>query len=106
MNATTWQSGPLRADLALVAEQITAGSRVLDLGCGMGWFCRWAAENGAASVLGIDLSSNMLDRAHAMLKNREGRVSEIALRVGFGSEKHFSTVFKERFGVSPSQVRP
>jgi DNA-binding response OmpR family regulator len=45
-----------------------------------------------------------LDRAHAMLKNKEGRVSEIALRTGFGSEKHFSTVFKERFGVSPSQI--
>jgi AraC-like DNA-binding protein len=45
-----------------------------------------------------------LDRAHAMLKNREGRISEIALRVGFGNEKHFSTVFKERFGVSPSQI--
>lgn len=42
------------------------GKRVLDLGCGMGWFCRWAAEQGAASVLGIDLSANMLDRARAM----------------------------------------
>jgi len=45
-----------------------------------------------------------LERAHAMLKNREGMVSEIALRVGFGNEKYFSTVFKEKFGVSPSQV--
>ncbi|MFN4254125.1 MAG: ATP-binding protein [Saprospiraceae bacterium] len=45
-----------------------------------------------------------LDRAHAMLKNREGRVGEVALRVGFGSEKYFSTAFRERFGVPPSQV--
>ncbi len=45
-----------------------------------------------------------LDRAHSMLKNREGMVGEIALRVGFGNEKYFSTVFKEKFGVSPSQV--
>jgi 2-polyprenyl-3-methyl-5-hydroxy-6-metoxy-1,4-benzoquinol methylase len=22
--------------------------RVVDLGCGFGWFCRWARENGAA----------------------------------------------------------
>jgi 2-polyprenyl-3-methyl-5-hydroxy-6-metoxy-1,4-benzoquinol methylase len=28
--------------------------RVLDLGCGYGWFCRWARQQGAASVLGID----------------------------------------------------
>ena len=25
------------------------GRRVLDLGCGFGWFCRWAREQGAAS---------------------------------------------------------
>ena len=42
-----------------------AGSHVLDLGCGFGWFCRWAAEQGAASVLGIDVSQRMLERAKA-----------------------------------------
>jgi SAM-dependent methyltransferase len=40
-----------------------AGQRVVDLGCGFGWFCRWAADQGAADVLGIDLSENMLERA-------------------------------------------
>ena len=39
------------------------GLRVLDLGCGFGWFCRWAQEAGAASLLGVDLSENMLARA-------------------------------------------
>jgi SAM-dependent methyltransferase len=39
------------------------GSKVVDLGCGFGWFCRWARKNGAAAVLGIDLSENMLARA-------------------------------------------
>jgi SAM-dependent methyltransferase len=42
-----------------------AGRRVVDLGCGFGWFSRWAAEAGAASVLGIDLSERMLARAAA-----------------------------------------
>jgi SAM-dependent methyltransferase len=42
-----------------------AGLRVLDLGCGFGWFCRWARERGAARVLGVDLSENMLARARA-----------------------------------------
>lgn len=40
-----------------------AGLRVVDLGCGFGWFCRFAAEAGARSVLGIDLSERMLERA-------------------------------------------
>lgn len=39
------------------------GARVLDLGCGFGWFCRWAHENGAARVLGLDVSEKMLERA-------------------------------------------
>ncbi|MBV8912444.1 MAG: methyltransferase domain-containing protein [Acetobacteraceae bacterium] len=41
------------------------GLRVLDLGCGFGWFCRWAREQGAAKVLGLDVSANMLARARA-----------------------------------------
>lgn len=41
------------------------GRRVLDLGSGYGWFCRWAREAGAASVLGIELSEKMLARARA-----------------------------------------
>jgi len=45
-----------------------------------------------------------LDRAYSMLRNREGLVGEIAMRVGFGNEKYFSTVFKEKFGLPPSQV--
>jgi SAM-dependent methyltransferase len=39
------------------------GSRVLDLGCGFGRFCRHARERGAAAVVGIDLSERMLERA-------------------------------------------
>jgi SAM-dependent methyltransferase len=39
--------------------------RVLDLGCGFGWFCRWARSQGAAQVLGIDVSEKMLARARA-----------------------------------------
>ena len=31
------------------------GKRVLDLGCGYGWHCKYATDQGAAEVLGIDL---------------------------------------------------
>jgi len=37
--------------------------RVADLGCGFGWSARWFREQGAASVLGFDLSQNMIARA-------------------------------------------
>jgi SAM-dependent methyltransferase len=41
------------------------GQRVVDLGCGFGWFARWARTQGASSVLGLDLSDNMLSKARA-----------------------------------------
>jgi 2-polyprenyl-3-methyl-5-hydroxy-6-metoxy-1,4-benzoquinol methylase len=39
--------------------------RVLDLGCGFGWHCRYVHEQGANKVVGIDLSEKMLARARA-----------------------------------------
>lgn len=36
------------------------GKRVLDLGCGYGWHCVYAAQNGASSVLGMDISGKMI----------------------------------------------
>ena len=37
--------------------------RVLDLGCGFGWHCRYASEQGARRVVGIDLSEKMQQEA-------------------------------------------
>jgi SAM-dependent methyltransferase len=37
--------------------------RVLDLGCGYGWHCRYAREQSARLVIGVDLSEKMLARA-------------------------------------------
>jgi len=41
------------------------GRRVVDLGCGFGWFARWARLQGAAAVTGVDVSASMLARARA-----------------------------------------
>ena len=39
------------------------GSTVLDLGCGYGWHCKYAADHGASAVLGIDQSQLMIEQA-------------------------------------------
>lgn len=39
------------------------GMSVLDLGCGYGWHCKYAADHGAAQVLGTDISHRMLKTA-------------------------------------------
>lgn len=41
------------------------GKRMLDLGCGYGWHCIYAAEHGASAVVGIDISRRMLEVARA-----------------------------------------
>ncbi|MCI9415154.1 MAG: class I SAM-dependent methyltransferase [Clostridiales bacterium] len=41
------------------------GKRVLDLGCGFGWHCRYAVEQGAASAVGVDISEKMLEGARS-----------------------------------------
>ena len=40
-----------------------AGKRVLDSGCGYGWHCSYAAEHGAVTVLGTDISEKMIRTA-------------------------------------------
>jgi SAM-dependent methyltransferase len=37
-----------------------AGKRVLDIGCGFGWHCIYAAQQGAKHVTGTDISEKML----------------------------------------------
>ncbi len=41
------------------------GKKVLDLGCGYGWHCRYAAQMGASEILGIDSSEKMIAKAAA-----------------------------------------
>jgi SAM-dependent methyltransferase len=55
------------------------GKRIVDLGCGFGWFARGASEQGASRVLGIDISQNMIARARAgtVAPNIEYKVADL-----------------------------
>lgn len=48
------------------------GKKVLDLGCGYGWHCKYSVECGADSVLGIDISEKMI--ATAKERNNDDRI--------------------------------
>ena len=50
------------------------GKTVLDLGCGYGWHCKFAAEQGAAQVLGIDVSRRMIEEARKRNGDHGARV--------------------------------
>ncbi len=57
------------------------GKRVLDLGCGYGWHCQYALEQGAARVVGVDLSERMLAVAREKAPGAElyrGAIEDVA----------------------------
>ncbi|KAK5581836.1 hypothetical protein RB653_003415 [Dictyostelium firmibasis] len=61
-------------DLILKSKipSIVNGGKVIDFGCGDGWFCREAIKRGANSVIGIDISKNSID-----INNLENKDSKI-----------------------------
>jgi len=44
-------------------------------------------------------------RAAGLLENHDRSVTEICLACGFESLSSFSTLFRERFGVTPGKIR-
>ncbi|OPH53264.1 SAM-dependent methyltransferase [Paenibacillus ferrarius] len=66
--------------------------RVLDLGCGFGWHCRYAREEQARSVVGVDLSENMLDRARAMTNDPQIEYRRLAIEDIDFTEGEFDVV--------------
>lgn len=53
-----------------------AGKRVLDLGCGYGWHCFYAAEHGAQAVVGADISQKMLQVARQKLSEEDPQAAQ------------------------------
>lgn len=51
------------------------GKDVLDLGCGYGWHCFYAAEKGANKIIGLDISKKMLEVAEK--KNKYANIEFI-----------------------------
>lgn len=68
------------------------GKKVLDLGCGFGWHCRYAREQGATSVIGVDLSANMLERAASMTDDPHILYRRLAIEDIDFSEREFDVV--------------
>ena len=54
---------------------------------------------------GVMIRTMRLHRAANMLEQQAGRVSEIAYKVGFNDVRNFSRVFRQVYGVNPSEYR-
>ncbi|MGL4737155.1 MAG: class I SAM-dependent methyltransferase [Cellulosilyticaceae bacterium] len=69
-----------------------SGQRVLDLGCGFGWHCRYAADQGACLVEGIDVSRRMLARAREMTMQSQIHYKEASITSLVYEAASFDTV--------------
>ena len=89
------------ADRALSAAAIAAGAGVSER-----TLSRLFAETGTSVPRYV--LARRLARAHALLRHPDlvgVRVADVAARCGFTSVPHFSQAFRERYGVTPGQVR-
>ena len=69
-----------------------SGKRVLDLGCGYGWHCKYAAQKGADYVLGTDISQKMLNMAREKNADEKIEYKCIAMEELDISERTFDVV--------------
>jgi cyclopropane fatty-acyl-phospholipid synthase-like methyltransferase len=85
-----------------VIEQLApfAGAHVLDLGCGEGYLSRQMRSQGAASLLGVDISPHMIELARASEKSRPlgieyrvGDASRVLDNLPLGSFDRIAAVF-------------
>src|SRR3989440_3412978 len=62
--------------------------KVLDLGCGFGWHCRYAREQQARSVVGVDLSEKMIARARESTNDSSIEYRRLAIEdIDFSAEE-------------------
>ncbi|MGK9118509.1 class I SAM-dependent methyltransferase [Olivibacter jilunii] len=69
-----------------------ADKTVLDLGCGYGWHCRYAMEQKAKRVTGIDLSKKMLEKAKELTQDQNIQYECVAIEDITFSEATFDVV--------------
>jgi len=53
------------------------GKRIIDAGCGSGYFCQYAEQQGAKDVVAIDFSSKMIEQANKICKYTKFQVGDI-----------------------------
>lgn len=68
------------------------GKNVLDLGCGFGWHCIYAKEQGAQQVVGVDISQKMLKVAEEKSKGLSIKYQQQAIEDIDFSKEEFDVV--------------
>lgn len=75
----------------LVSEKNIRNKRVLDIGCGFGWFEHWATQQKVKKITGIDVSTEEIALAKNLRKSSVNFIVGSAIKLPF-KENTFDTV--------------
>lgn len=89
----------LTSELLAETMDIPAGSRVLDLGCGVGPIAIYAAKAGAGEVVAVDIMEEACE-----LTRRNARLNGVADRIQVIHSDLFSEIFDQTFDVIVDDV--
>lgn len=67
-------------------------AKILDLGCGFGWHCRYLSEQGARAVIGVDISEKMLEKARALTNDTHIAYQRVAIEDIAFSDAEFDMI--------------
>ena len=101
-------SGELRKTIDLVEAappegfSIAALARQLDMGEHR--FTRLFRQSTGSTPYQF-LLKKRLDRARTLLEKTSLPIAELAMELGFGSQSHFTTIFRKRFSITPAAYR-
>ena len=87
------------ADSGLTLDQVAS-----EMGISPNYFSALFKQNAGSSFINY-LTSVRISHAKEYLKSGKYKTYEIALRCGYENPTYFSTIFKRRTGVSPSEYR-
>ena len=51
------------------------------------------------------ITDTRLDKAQKLLKETELSIKEITAQIGYNDQNYFSRIFKNKFGITPSEAR-
>jgi AraC-like DNA-binding protein len=95
--------------LSYLSENFCDANLKIETLCDFGYVSRSSLQRYFLRYLGVPpkqyLLQLRLNKAIDLLANESKTISEIAVSCGFSDEKYFSRIFKQQYGISPSDAR-
>ncbi len=100
--------GAYTSALRFINDNYMSGITAADVAAALNYsvsYLRYIFKKESGDTVSARINDIRLDSARILIENTSLSITDIALSSGFGDSNYFSTVFKKRFGASPSRYR-